>query len=49
VYGLTKDLHKIRPTLEMPLPDYKQILGADISDWIYNTYKWYFDYFGYRQ
>jgi sulfotransferase len=48
VYGLTNDLHVIRPKLELKNPDYKEVLGKDISDWIYSTYKWYFDKFGYR-
>jgi sulfotransferase len=49
VYGLSNDLHIIRHNLEMKLADYKQVLGADISNWLYDTYKWYFDKFGYRK
>jgi sulfotransferase len=48
VYGLTKDLHTIKPKLELPNPDYHDVLGKDVCAWLYNTYKWYFDMFGYR-
>jgi sulfotransferase len=49
VYGLSNDLHKIRPTLELNPSDFKQILGVDISNWAYDTYKWYFDKFNYKK
>lgn len=49
VYGLTNDLHTIRPILELKEPDYKNILGNEISDWIYSTFRWYFDYFNYKK
>jgi sulfotransferase len=48
VYGLTNDLHTIKPKLELPTPDYHDILGKDVCAWIYNTYKWYFDKFQYK-
>lgn len=48
VYGLSNDLHTIRPKLEIGNQDYRKILGADVCSWIYTTYKWYFDKFGYR-
>ena len=48
VYGLTNDLHTIRPKLELNTPDYHDVLGKDICEWIYNTYKWYFDTFQYK-
>jgi|694.fasta_scaffold87798_4 sulfotransferase len=48
VYGLTNDLHTIKPKLELPTPDYHDILGKDICAWLYNTYKWYFDKFQYK-
>jgi sulfotransferase len=48
IYGLTKDLHTIRPKLELNNPDYHDILGKDVCSWIYNTYKWYFDMFQYK-
>jgi sulfotransferase len=49
VYGLTSDLHQIRTSLSMLQPDYKQILGKDICDWLYNNYTWYFEKFGYKK
>lgn len=49
VYGLTKDLHTIRKNLDMHIPDYKKILGNDISDWTYDTFRWYFDRFNYNK
>jgi sulfotransferase len=48
VYGLSSDLHTIRPKLELNNPDYNDILGKDICAWIGNTYKWYFDKFQYK-
>jgi sulfotransferase len=49
VYGLTKDLHTIRPKLEMKPSDAKKVLGVDICNWLYDTYKWYFEKFSYRK
>jgi len=49
VYGLTNDLHVIRPKLQMKPSDAKSILGSDICDWLYNTYRWYYDKFGYKK
>jgi sulfotransferase len=49
VYGLGQGLHTIRPKLEMKPSEAKLVLGADICDWIYNTYKWYYDKFGYKK
>jgi sulfotransferase len=48
VYGLTNDLHTIRPKLELNTPDYHDVLGKDVCGWLYNTYKWYFDKFQYK-
>jgi sulfotransferase len=49
VYGIGQGLHTIRPKLEMKPSDAKAVLGADICDWLYNTYKWYYDKFGYKK
>ena len=49
VYGLTSDLHTIRPSLSLNQPDFKQVLGVDICNWLYDTYKWYFDRFNYKK
>jgi sulfotransferase len=47
VYGFP-NLHTIRPSLEMLPSDARQVLGKDVCDWMKNTYKWYYDYFGYK-
>jgi hypothetical protein len=49
VYGLTNDLHTIRPSLSLPQPDYKQVLGQDICNWLYTNYQWYFERFNYKK
>lgn len=47
VYGVFGD-HKVRMKIE-PVPvSHNTILGREASNWIYNTYKWYFDYFKYK-
>lgn len=46
VYGIYGD-HKIKNKLELAPPRHNEILGKDVSDWIYNNYRWFFDYFGY--
>ena len=48
IYGFT-GLHTIRPTLEMKPSDAKTVLGKDVYDWIMKQYKWYNDYFGYKE
>lgn len=48
VYGLTSDLHTIKPRLEPLKKDFKEILGKDICDWIQNNYSWYQEKFNYR-
>lgn len=47
VYGLSNDLHIIRKKLEPIATDYHTILGTDISDWIFESYQWYFKTFNY--
>ena len=49
VYGLTKDLHIIRPKLELNPSDAKKVLGIDICNWIYDNFRWYFDRFNYNK
>ncbi len=49
VFGLTPDLHTIRPKLEMRPSDAKLILGADICNWLFENYKWYYTKFGYKK
>jgi sulfotransferase len=48
VYGIYGD-HKIRLKVE-PVPvTHNTILGPDVSNWIYDSYRWYFDRFNYRK
>jgi sulfotransferase len=48
VYGAFGD-HVIRTKLE-PVPSRaKQLLGKDVTDWIFNNYKWFFDQFRYTK
>jgi sulfotransferase len=49
IYGLSRDLHTIKPHLSLPNPDYNKVLGEDISDWIYQKYNWYFNRFNYSK
>jgi sulfotransferase len=48
VYGTFGD-HVIRTKLE-PVPSKaKQLLGKDVTDWIYTNYKWFYDTFRYSK
>ena len=48
VYGAFGD-HVIRTKLE-PVPSRaKQLLGKEVTDWIWNNYKWFFDQFRYTK
>lgn len=48
VYGSFGD-HTIRTKLE-PVPSRaRALLGKDVVDWIYNNYKWFYDYFRYSK
>lgn len=49
VYGLGADLHTIRPKLEMKPSDADKVLGKDITQWLYDTYKWYYQKFNYQK
>jgi sulfotransferase len=49
IYGLGSDLHTIRPKLEMKPSDADKVLGKDITQWIYDTYKWYYTKFNYQK
>jgi sulfotransferase len=48
VHGIYGD-HTIRNTLGMLPDDSKDILGDYTYEWIYETYKWYFDIFNYKK
>jgi sulfotransferase len=49
VYGLTKDLHAIRPVLQMKPSDADVVLGKDITKWLNENYKWYYEKFNYQK
>lgn len=49
VYGLSADLHKIRAKLEPNASEAHKILGKDIREWLYNTFRWYYDMFRYEK
>jgi len=49
IYGLSSDLHTVNKKLELPPVDYNKILGLDISNYLYDNYKWYFDMFYYKK
>jgi sulfotransferase len=48
VYGIFGD-HKIRTKLEPTRSVAKELLGRDVTNWIWDTYKWFFDYFRYTK
>ena len=48
VYGVYGD-HTIRKKLEMLESNAKKILGKDVTDWIYDNFKWYMDKFNYKK
>jgi len=49
VYGLSADLHTIRPKLESKPSDADSVLGKDITDWLFTNYRWYYDKFNYKK
>lgn len=49
VYGLTKDLHTIRPKLEMKHSDADSVIPKDAREWLYERFKWYYEQFGYKK
>ncbi len=46
-YGLDVKLHDIRSKIEYVKPDYREILGKDLSDNLNKHYSWYQDKFNY--
>ena len=47
VYGLTSNLHTIREAVRPLTPDYNQVLGQQVCDWIDNAHQGYQRLFGY--
>jgi sulfotransferase len=45
-HGIYGD-HQLRPKFEKQPDDYEEVLGFEICRDIKNTYKWFYDYFGY--
>lgn len=39
--------HKIRQKVEAIPSDAEKVLGKPVCDWIFNSYKWFYEYFGY--
>jgi len=48
VYGIHGDYTIIKELKPVPSTA-KQVLGRDVTDWIWTNYKWYFDYFRYTK
>ncbi len=48
VYGVFGD-HKIRTKLEPVRSKARDLLGKDVTDWIYTNYRWFFDQFRYSK
>jgi sulfotransferase len=48
VYGMYGD-HNIRKTLEPVKSRAKELLGKDVSNWIYTNYEWFFKQFRYTK
>lgn len=48
VYGVFGD-HTIRTKLEPVVSRAKNILGHEVTDWIWTNYKWFFDKFNYKK
>jgi len=46
IHGIYGD-HQLRPKFERKPDDYDEVLGYELSIKIKNTYKWFYDYFGY--
>lgn len=49
VYGLGSGLHTINNKLKPQYSNAKSVLGADVCEWIFNNYKWFFDKFQYKK
>ena len=49
VFGLTNDLHTIRPKLQMKLSDADKVLGKDICQSLYDSFPWYYRKFNYQK
>jgi sulfotransferase len=48
VYGAFGD-HTIRNELKLTPSKAKSLLGADVCDWVFNNYKWFYETFKYSK
>jgi sulfotransferase len=48
IYGTFGD-HTIRTKLDLNRSKANEILGKDVTTWIYENYKWFFEYFNYTK
>jgi len=48
VYGVYGD-HKIKQKLDLPHSQAKKVLGADVTNWIWDNYQWFFNRFNYKK
>ena len=48
VYGIFGD-HTIRKSLELTPSTANKILGTDVTEWIFNNYRWFYDAFKYEK
>ena len=48
VYGVYGD-HKIRKSIDLLPSDASDILGRDVTNWIYENYRWFFEEFRYSK
>jgi len=49
VYGLTSDLHVIRPKLEMKPSDANKVLDNHVRNFLHEKFRWYYDRFRYEK
>lgn len=49
VYGLSPELHIIRPKLELKPSDADSVIPKDARDWLHERFKWYYEKFGYKK
>jgi sulfotransferase len=48
VYGVFGD-HQIRQKLQLMPSKAKNLLGSEVTNWIFTNYKWFYDYFRYTK
>ena len=48
IYGMFGD-HTIRKSLELTPSTANKVLGTDVTEWIYNNYRWFYDTFKYEK